>query len=202
MSKESLRKRLYELGAVNVKKPGEVLYTLKSGITSPLYVDCRLAALDASGAEQIGELLYDNIISYLDHINDDHQRIYIGGAGVGASPIIGSILSVAGNYCLPWQGFIVREKAKDHGRKKRIEGHIGGDGAIVLVEDVITGGSSICDTLAVLKEIDLAPISIHCIVDREEGGSQYLRSRGHKVFSLFTASSLTAMESVNELLGA
>lgn len=190
---EALLDRFKELDAIKFAKPGEE-FTLKSGRKSKFYLDCRLVTLDAEGAAMLGELFTESIGKQLDALTFEEPRTYIGSSGVGGAPIVGQILCHVGDMELPWQGFIVRDAEKGHGLQRKIEGHFGTDGNIVLVEDVITTGGSILEAAAAIREKGFNPIGVHCIIDREEGGREALKAAGLPLFSLLKLEDLLALE--------
>lgn len=190
---ENLLDRFKALEAIKFAKPGEE-FTLKSGRKSKFYLDCRLVTLDADGADMLGELFMASIGKQLDELTFEESRTYVGSSGVGGAPLVGQILCYAGEMSLPWQGFIVREVDKGHGLQKKIEGHFGSDGHIVLVEDVITTGGSILEAAAAIRDKGFNPIGVHCIIDREEGGREALRAAGLPLFSILKLKDLLDLE--------
>jgi orotate phosphoribosyltransferase len=191
--KEDLLDRFKDLEAIKFAKPGEE-FTLKSGRKSKFYLDCRLVTLDAEGANLLAELFLESIGEQLDGLASEEPCTYIGSSGVGGAPIVGQILTHAGDMKLPWQGFIVRDAEKGHGLQKKIEGHYGSDGDIVLVEDVITTGGSILEAAAAIRYKGFNPIGVHCIIDREEGGREALKAAGLPLFSLLKLKDLLDLE--------
>lgn len=190
---ENLLDCFKELGAIEFAKPGQE-FTLKSGKKSNFYLDCRLVSLDAAGAAFLAEMFVNSISEQLDDLSSEESRTYVGATGVGGAPLVGAILHLAGEMELLWQGFVVRDVEKGHGLKKKVEGHYGSDGHIVLVEDVVTSGSSILDAAAAVREKGFTPIGVHCIVDREEGARDALKAAGLPLFSLLKLGDLLALE--------
>lgn len=189
---DDLLARFNELEAIKFAQPGHE-YTLRSGKKLPYYLDCRLVTLDAAGCDLLGEMFLNAISDQLDSLTFDEPRTYIGATGVGGAPLVGAILHQAGIMNLPWQGFVVRDTEKDHGTKQKVEGHYGSDGHVVLVEDVVTTGSSVLDAASALEAKGFKPIGVHCIVDREEGGRDALRAAGLPLFSLLNLKDLLAL---------
>lgn len=92
---------------------------------------------------------------------------------------------------------IRRKEAKAYGTKKLIEGHFKLNQRCVIIEDVVTSGSSILETEADLRKEGLLVDRAVIILDREQGGLENLRKRGIQVEALIAMSSL-----VNILLKA
>lgn len=83
---------------------------------------------------------------------------------------------------------LIREKVKDYGTKKAIEGDFDIDCPIVLIEDVITTGSSVCEIIEILESQNIKIAQILTILDREQNGIERIQSLGYHVQSLFTLS--------------
>jgi orotate phosphoribosyltransferase len=60
----------------------------------------------------------------------------------------------------------------------------------VLIEDVVSTGGALIDTLSMLKADELWPISALCVIDRESGGKEELARAGLELKSLFTYSQI------------
>lgn len=83
-----------------------------------------------------------------------------------------------------------RKEAKSYGTKKLIEGAFMPGDNCVIIEDVITSGSSILETIDALKKEQLNVTEAYVIIDREQGGRQNLENHGFKVKSLFGTTQL------------
>lgn len=65
-----------------------------------------------------------------------------------------------------------RKEAKDHGEGGNLVGHsYKGDEQVVVIEDVITGGTSFSETLPILKRCGIKPAGLIVGVDRQERGN-------------------------------
>src|SRR3954453_10010737 len=106
--------RLVELLRRDALRTGT--FTLASGRTSHYYVDGRAVTLAAEGAAQVGA-------GVLDVLADLPEVAAVGGLVVGADPIVGAALAVAGLHGRPdLRGFLVRKEPKGHGTGRLIEG--------------------------------------------------------------------------------
>lgn len=83
-----------------------------------------------------------------------------------------------------------RKEAKSYGTKKLIEGVFLPGDTCVIIEDVITSGSSILETVDALKKEKLSVTEAYVLIDREQGGRKNLENHGIKVKSLFTVKQL------------
>jgi len=165
-------------------------FTLASGKTSDLYVDCRVTAMDPFGANLIGELGFE--VAQHEVAQRGLEVDCIGGMTMGADPISLAIgmnsARVAPKDAL--DVFTVRKEPKGHGRGKRIEGNFESGDQVILVDDVITtGGSALKAADAIEAEGGKIQFCL-VLVDREEGGREAIEARGIPVVSLFTRSEL------------
>ncbi|KYN35849.1 Uridine 5'-monophosphate synthase [Trachymyrmex septentrionalis] len=83
-----------------------------------------------------------------------------------------------------------RKEAKSYGTKNLIEGIFLPGENCVIIEDVITSGSSILETVDVLKKENLSVTEAYVLIDREQGGKRNLENHEIKVKSLFVVTQL------------
>ena len=166
-------------------------FVLASGKESDLYCDCRVTALDARGANLIGqvgwELVKKDILSQFPNVSS------IGGMTMGADPIslaIGMYSSLDQTNGTTLNVFTVRKEAKDHGRGKRIEGNFEAGQEIIVVDDVITTGGSTLKAIDAIEAEGGKVVAALVLVDREEGGREAIEARNIPVFPLFTRQSI------------
>ena len=166
-------------------------FVLASGKESDLYCDCRVTALDARGANLIGqvgwELVKKDILSQFPNVSS------IGGMTMGADPIslaIGMYSSLDQTNGTTLNVFTVRKDAKDHGRGKRIEGNFEAGQEIIVVDDVITTGGSTLKAIDAIEAEGGKVVAALVLVDREEGGREAIEARNIPVFPLFTRQSI------------
>ena len=159
-------------------------FTLSTGAKSQFYFDCKAISLHGEGLTLIAEAMLEEIAKF------PGQPTAIGGLTLGADFMTAAVamLSHMKGHSIT-SGSIVRKEAKKHGTKNKIENDLGRGTRIVVVDDVITTGSSTiiaCDEfLAAGYEI----VGILAVVDREAGGRQKLEDRyGKQVRSLFKKS--------------
>ena len=163
-------------------------FILASGKESDLYCDCRITALDARGANLIGEvgwqLVQDEILPKFP------EACSIGGMTMGADPISLAIGMYSANAEKPLCVFTVRKEAKDHGRGKRIEGNFVAGQQVIVVDDVITTGGSTLKAIDAIEAEGGKVVAALVLVDRQEGGREAIESRGIPVYPMFTRASI------------
>jgi orotate phosphoribosyltransferase len=87
---------------------------------------------------------------------------------------------------------IVRKAAKEYGTAKRIEGPFEEGESVCLVEDVVTSGGALLDSIEALREAGLVVNTAVCVVDREEGGADALARQAVRLRPIFKAGELLA----------
>lgn len=169
-SKKEFFLECYKLGIIKFGR-----FTLKSGIESPFYVDLRPLASDPK--------ILKNLANYLLEMLPLDNFDLICGVPYAALPMA-TAMSLESYIPL----IIKRKEAKSYGTKKLIEGIYQKGQNCLLVEDVITSGKSLIETIAEVEQEDLKVADIVVVLDREQGGKQLLESKGYKVHTLFNIS--------------
>lgn len=165
----------YKLGIIKFGR-----FTLKSGIESPFYVDLRPLSSDPKILKNLANYLLD--ILPLDNFD------LICGVPYAALPMA-TAMSLESYIPL----IIKRKEAKTHGTKKLIEGIFEKGQNCLLVEDVITSGKSLLETIPEIENEGISVSDIIVVLDREQGGKEMLESRGYRVHTLFTISEVCGM---------
>jgi orotate phosphoribosyltransferase len=108
-----------------------------------------------------------------------------------AGPELGAVALVAAASLesgLPF--LIVRKAAKEYGTGKRLEGPYEEGETVCLVEDVVTSGGALLESVATLREVGLSVHTAVCVVDREEGGADALARQAVRLRPIFRAGEL------------
>jgi uridine monophosphate synthetase len=79
-----------------------------------------------------------------------------------------------------------RSHRKTYGTCKKIEGTFKPGMRCLLIDDVITTGSSMLETIQDLEQENLLVTDCLVLFDRQQGGVQRYKSRGYRVHPLFT----------------
>lgn len=83
-----------------------------------------------------------------------------------------------------------RKEAKDYGTRKMIEGNYEKGDTCLIIEDVVTSGSSILETVKDLTEAGLSVTEAIVVLDRQQGGLDILKKKGVNTISLLNMSQL------------
>ncbi|XP_045448602.1 uridine 5'-monophosphate synthase [Melitaea cinxia] len=170
---EELALNLFKIDAV---KFGD--FMTKSGIKTPVYFDLRVIVSYPYVMELISDLLYDFVLK-------DKKYEHLCGVPYTALPIA-TLLSVKAKISM----LMRRKEAKSYGTKKVIEGHYKQGDSCLIIEDVVTSGSSVLETVNDLRKEGLKAEEAIIILDREQGGKQNLSTNNVQMKSLFTMTEL------------
>jgi uridine monophosphate synthetase len=163
-------------------------FELKSGVRSPVYLDLRNLAGDPA-------LLRRVAASYLPLL-DDVDRV--AGVPLGGLPIATAVSLTSG---IPM--VYARPSAKDHGTRSAIEGpFVVGDSAVA-IDDVVTSGISISESVGRLREGGIVVDTAVVLVDRGGGAAAALAHDGITLRSVTTlhdiVGSLAAQDLIDEV---
>lgn len=175
------RKRLAELIKQRALRFGE--FTLASGQKSHYYLDGKTVTLEANGLYYLARIILSMIA--------DEDVDAVGGMSLGADPITGGVVALAGDEMRPLLGFLVRKEVKDHGTQQRVEGPLPVGARVVMLEDVITTGQSTLQAIkAVERERQAHVVKVIAMVDRLQGARENLQAAGYALEAIFTVEEL------------
>lgn len=83
---------------------------------------------------------------------------------------------------------IRRKETKDYGTKRLVEGAVNPGETCLIIEDVVTSGSSVLETVEVLQKEGLKVTDAIVLLDREQGGKDKLEAQGIRLHSVCTLS--------------
>jgi len=155
-------------------------FVLASGRESDFFIDCKQTVLGARGHLLAGVVL-------LDALDALPACQAVAGVALGGCPLASAVSLVSELAGRPLPALYVRKEAKDHGSRKLVEGDgaLGPGAAVVLLEDVITTGSSTLQAVAALEAAGAKVVGIVVLVDRAEGGAQALDAAGRRWTSIY-----------------
>jgi len=120
-------------------------------------------------------------------------REHAGEATRLAAPELGAVALAAAASLESGQPFlIVRKEAKEYGTANRLEGPYDEGECVCLIEDVVTSGGALLESVVALRGAGLVVNTAVCVVDREEGGADALARHAVRLRPLFRAGELLA----------
>jgi len=174
--KTSLIQDLYQIGVIQF---GD--FTLKSGQKSSIYINLRKIISYPKILKTVATLMHEAVSEY-------HYDL-VCGVPYTALPIA-TCLSLDHNVPM----IMRRKEKKDYGTKQLIEGVFEPGQSCLIIEDVITTGSSIIETANDLQEVGVKVEHVIVLIDREQGARTNLMKQFH------THCILTVSEILNTLL--
>lgn len=173
-----LDRELVDLVSARALKRGT--FRLASGREASFYLDAKQVVLDAHGAMLVGRAILARLRAHgpLPHA--------VGGMSIGADPVTGAVVTIAGVEGVPLKGFMVRKEAKGHGLQKYIEGPVEPGQRVVIVEDVTTTGGSSLLAIDRVREFGLVVERVVTVIDRLAGAEAAFAARGIPLESLVT----------------
>ena len=116
-----------------------------------------------------------------------------------AGPALGAVaLAASASMASELPFIIVRGETKEYGTANRIEGPFDRGTLVCLLEDVVTSGGALAESVSALRDAGLVVRNAVCVVDREEGGADALARMGVRLRALYRASELLAGRSPGE----
>lgn len=133
-----IARHLLSIGAVFLR-PDEP-FVWASGIKSPIYCDNRLILTAPEARNEVEQAIADTV-----RREYPEAQVLMGTAtaGIAHAAIAAHLLGLPMGY--------VRSGSKDHGRRNQIEGKLTPGEKVVVIEDLISTGGSVLDTVAALR---------------------------------------------------
>jgi orotate phosphoribosyltransferase len=142
-------------------------FRLASGGISDYYIDGKMSEVFSDSAYLIGEVLYEH--------TRDLDIEAIGGLAVGSIPLTTAAVIAYRLHGRRMEGFWVRNEIKDHGTQKLIEGNLPKGARVVIVDDVITRGTSALKAVEVVRQQGCEVALVLALVDRLVGAEDLFR---------------------------
>ena len=167
-----IARHLLSIGAVFLR-PDEP-FVWASGIKSPIYCDNRLILTAPEARNEVEQAIADTV-----RREYPEAQVLMGTAtaGLAHAAIAAHLLGLPMGY--------VRSGSKDHGRRNQIEGKLTPGERVVVIEDLISTGGSVLDTVAALRAAGAEVLGVISIFTYGMAkGRQRLAEAGVKCVSL------------------
>jgi orotate phosphoribosyltransferase/uridine monophosphate synthetase len=170
-----LAQTLYDLGGVQFGN-----FTVsESAVSSPVFVNPKVLISNPT-ALRVASKLMQQEINLAQSLRRPRVHPFAVVAGV---PVGGLLLATA--YSLETNNPLIYARIRPEGTGKRgIEGHFTPGDAALIIDDLITRGSSVLETAELLEENGLKVKDVIVLVDREHGASERLHRHGYNLISI------------------
>jgi uridine monophosphate synthetase len=152
-------------------------FTLKSGATSPIYIDLRLLASYPHVLSRVAAA-YTELLR-----NIEYDRL--AAIPYAALPIGTAVALQTGKPLI-----YPRKEVKGYGTRRAIEGEFKAGERAVVLDDLITTGGSKIEAIAPLTEAGLEIQDVVVFIDRESGGQETLSRMGLRLHAVLTLRSI------------
>ena len=165
---ETLALTLYDIGAVQYGK-----FRLHSGKKSRIYLDLRVLASYPAALREVAAA-YRTVLEWIEF------------DVLAATPLAGLPIGTAIALDMDRPLIYPRKTAKSYGTGKAIEGVYGVGDTAVVIDDLVTSGDSVVSTISALKAAGLRVTDAVVLIDREQGGADFLRAEGYRLHSIIS----------------
>jgi uridine monophosphate synthetase len=148
-------------------------FTLSSGIQSPIYVDLRRIASYPS--------LFQRVVNVYADLIRPLQFDCLAAVPYAALPL-GAAIALKMNRSLIYP----RKEIKQHGTGRAIEGVSERGDTAVVIEDVVSSGSSLFKAIDTLEAAGLVVRDAIVLVERQQGGLEAVTGRGYHLHYALT----------------
>ena len=159
---------LHDIGAVQFGR-----FRLHSGRESRIYIDLRVLVSFPAALRQVAAAYRDPLAAL------DYDLL-------AATPLAGLPIGTA--LCLDLDKPLIypRKTAKSYGTGKDIEGRWAIGQTVVVIDDLVTSGESLLETIASVKAVGLKVHDAVVLIDREQGGRGLLGEQGYGLHAVMT----------------
>ena len=170
-----LAQTLFDLGGVQFGN-----FTVsESAVSSPVFVNPKVLISNPT-ALRVASKLMQQEINLAQSLRRARAHPFAVVAGV---PVGGLLLATA--FSLETNIPMIYARVRPEGTGKRgIEGRFNIGDTALIIDDLITRGSSVLETAELLEENRLKVKDVIVLVDREHGATERLRRRGYNLISI------------------
>lgn len=166
---------LFDLGGV---KFGNFTVS-ESAVSSPVFVNPKVLISNPTALRVASKLMQQEI-----NLAQSLRRPRIHPFSIVAGVPVGGLL-LATAYSLETNNPLIYARIRPEGTGKRgIEGRFQAGDTALIIDDLITRGSSVLETAALLEENGLVVKDVIVLIDREHGAAEHLRHRGYNLTSI------------------
>ena len=169
-SDQSIQSLVLALHDIHALKFGK--FTLKSGISSPFYLDLRVIVSHPAVLDAVASAM----LRAVEAVDFD----VLCGVPYTALPIA-TVMSMKSSRPM----LMRRKEVKTYGTKQMIEGTFKKGQRCLVVEDLVTSGVSVFETIDPLQSEGLQVSDVVVLVDREQGGRKNLEDKGLRLHAVF-----------------
>jgi orotate phosphoribosyltransferase len=154
-------------------------FTLRSGKTSTYYLDKYLFSTRPELLRQLAPLFAEKLSALEKKLGLKADRL--AGAELGGIPLV-----TAASLHIGLPTLFVRNKKKDYGTSKQLEGVLNKGDKVVLIEDVATTAGQALEAVQVLREAGANVFGVIATIDRLEGARENVEKAGLAFEAVFT----------------
>ncbi len=170
-----LARTLFDLGAV---KFGNFTVS-ESAVSSPVFVNPKVLISNPIALRVASKLMQQEI-----NLAQSLRRPRVHNFNLVAGVPVGGLL-LATAYSLETDTSLIYARIHPEGTGKRgIEGRYSSSDTALIIDDLVTRGSSILETAALLEENGVKVRDVIVLIDREHGAAEQLRRHGYNLISI------------------
>jgi len=165
----------FDLGAVQFGN-----FTVsESAVSSPIFVNPKVLISNPTALRVAAKLMQQEI-----NLAQSLRRARVHSFSIVAGVPVGGLI-LASAYSLETSTPMIYARIRPEGTGKRgIEGRFTKGDTALIIDDLITRGSSTIETAALLEENGLKVKDVLVLIDREHGAAERLRQHGYNLMSI------------------
>jgi orotate phosphoribosyltransferase/uridine monophosphate synthetase len=151
----------------------------ESTVSSPVFVNPKVLISNPTALRVASKLMQQEI-----NLAQSLRRPKVHSFNIVAGVPVGGLL-LASAYSLETNVPLIYARTRPEGTGKRgIEGRFSPGDSALIIDDLITRGSSILETASLLEEGGLKVKDVIVLIDREHGAAERLRRHGYNLMSI------------------